>query len=191
MKNNKIYVENKHLVLVLDIGYQVIDVCTVKNAMKLIAKGRAETVEHDVEPMYSGVKKTNGQRNVHERPTIIRVINSIKYFTKQVSVTRTHVFKRDGHRCAYCSNVFDTKHLTVDHVIPKSRNGGYTWDNLVTSCRRCNSKKDDRTPEEAGMRLAFKPYRPSFSQFLKYMNGEVRRGWELYLYDSKKEKALA
>jgi len=185
MKNNKIYVENKHLVLVLDNGYMPVNVCNMNNAQKLIAKNRAEVIEADEEPIYTSER-------AYQRPTVIRLLNSIKRFEKKISVTRNHIFRRDNYTCAYCGGHGDNirNNLTVDHIVPASRGGLYTWQNLVTSCKRCNSKKDDRTPQEAGMPLLYQPFRPSFIRFINEFNGKIRKGWEPYLQETKKEKAF-
>ncbi len=185
MKSNKIYVENKHLVLILDVGYQVVNVCSTNNAHKLIAKQRAEVVAADDTPTFTSER-------AYLRPTIIRLSNSIKYFEKQISASRKHIFQRDGYVCAYCTKPFTSSQLTVDHIMPKSRGGKYTWKNLVTCCKRCNAKKDDRTPDEANMKLHFKPYRPTLVEFLLYFNGALRKGWDEYLIDyNKKERVLS
>jgi len=185
VKNNKVYVENKHLVLVLDNGFMPVNVCNMNNAYKLISKNRAEIVEVDDTPIFTAER-------AYQRPTVIRLLNSIRRFEKKISVTRSHIFKRDNHTCAYCGGHGDygKNTLTVDHVIPASRGGQYTWQNLVTCCRKCNSKKDDRTPEEAGMPLLYQPFRPSFIRFINEFNGTVRKGWEVYLQEHKKEKVL-
>ncbi|MBF2067894.1 MAG: HNH endonuclease [Calothrix sp. C42_A2020_038] len=72
-------------------------------------------------------------------------------------VNRREVLKRDHYTCQYCGS---SKHLTLDHVIPRSRHGSHTWDNVVTACERCNSKKGDKMPSEAGMHLRSQPKAP-------------------------------
>jgi 5-methylcytosine-specific restriction endonuclease McrA len=72
-------------------------------------------------------------------------------------VNRREVFRRDGHTCQYCGS---TKHLTLDHVIPRSKGGTHTWDNVVTACERCNSTKGDRLLNEIGLALKTKPKAP-------------------------------
>ncbi len=72
-------------------------------------------------------------------------------------VNRREILRRDHHTCQYCGS---SKHLTLDHVIPRSRGGKHTWDNVVTACEKCNSKKSDKTLYEVGMRLRTKPKAP-------------------------------
>ena len=72
-------------------------------------------------------------------------------------VNRREVLRRDHHSCQYCGT---KKDLTLDHVIPRSRGGRHTWDNVVAACSKCNSRKSNRTPKEAGMKLRTKPKAP-------------------------------
>ncbi len=91
-------------------------------------------------------------------PKHIRLkITSRERMWKVPPVNRREVLRRDRHSCQYCGN---SKHLTLDHVIPRSRGGQHTWNNVVAACKQCNSKKGDRTPQEAGMQLRTKPKAP-------------------------------
>ena len=83
------------------------------------------------------------------------------------------LFRRDRHLCAYCGNVFHEAELTRDHVIPSSRKGENTWMNCVTSCKRCNNLKGDRTPEEFGYELLYLPYIPNRAEYLLLTNRNV------------------
>ncbi len=88
---------------------------------------------------------------------------ALKTFQRRhrVSFTRYHVFLRDRMRCQYCGNTFPAKDLTFDHVIPRSRGGRTSWDNIVTCCHADNLRKGAKTPKEAGMRLLRLPSEPS------------------------------
>lgn len=95
-------------------------------------------------------------------PRVIRVLTFAKVPKHEVKFSRRHVFARDGNTCQYCKRRMNTSELSLDHVIPRSRGGKTTWDNVVSACRRCNVRKGSRTPWEANMRLtrpAFKPQR--------------------------------
>ena len=98
-------------------------------------------------------------------PAIVRVVTGYvkKLFRARVPCTKENIWARDKHRCQYCGNVVTKKDRTLDHVLPKSRGGGRSWENLVTSCVTCNGTKGDRTPEEAGMRLLSTPAAPGKS----------------------------
>ena len=94
-------------------------------------------------------------------------------------LSRKNVLRRDRHRCQYCRS---NDRLTIDHVIPKSRGGKDTWENLVAACVPCNNRKGSRTPEEAGMPLLRKPFRPSHVMFIRDYIGRLDDKWKPYLF---------
>lgn len=159
-------------VLVLNQDYSPITVCSVERAFVLIYLNKSEMV-----------RSANGHkiRSVSQEfpmPSVIRLSRYISVPYKGVNLTRQNIFKRDNFECQYCGTRRD---LTIDHVQPSSRGGQHTWQNLVTACKRCNAKKGDYTPEEAGMHLRRKPYKPSYSSFLKEHSNEHGGEWEDYL----------
>jgi 5-methylcytosine-specific restriction endonuclease McrA len=95
-----------------------------------------------------------------------------------VVLSRQNIFKRDGQKCQYCGSA---KSLTLDHVIPKSRGGKSSWQNLVAACNKCNSVKGDKTPEEAGMLLKNRPFKPSYIMFVRNFSGLTSEQWLKYL----------
>lgn len=93
-------------------------------------------------------------------PAVLKMRFYVKPRSKQtVRLSRDNIFLRDHYTCQYCVRVFPSKELTLDHVFPASRGGGKTWENLATACHKCNHKKGNRTPEEAGMPLLSQPIR--------------------------------
>ncbi|OAN54588.1 HNH endonuclease [Paramagnetospirillum marisnigri] len=102
---------------------------------------------------------------VHSASRAFRIpsVVALKSFhvRKRVSFTRYHVFLRDRMRCQYCGRTFQPRDLTFDHVVPRSRGGKTTWDNIVTCCHADNLKKGAKTPREAGMRLLRPPFEPN------------------------------
>ncbi len=114
-------------------------------------------------------------------PSVIKLKDYIRIPYKKIILTRKNILKRDGHRCAYCGR--GDLPLTVDHVIPKSRGGTDTWENLVAACLPCNNRKGDRTPEEAGMKLRIKPYTPNHILFIKSAAGRIDKAWKPFLFD--------
>jgi 5-methylcytosine-specific restriction endonuclease McrA len=96
----------------------------------------------------------------YQIPAVIRLKKMIARIKTDVKFSRVNVYTRDGFRCQYCGLKKVMKLLNYDHVIPRSQGGKTTWDNIVTSCIKCNLKKDCQTPEEAGMRLLKKPVKP-------------------------------
>lgn len=163
----------KHSVLVLNQNYEAISVCTVRRAFLLVFMKKAELIDA-LEGEY-----IRSSLDLFEVPSIIRLKNYVKVPHRKVSLTRANIFRRDGERCVYCGT---TKDLTIDHVIPRSKGGNDSWENLVTACHACNSKKGNRTPEEAGMNLLQKPFKPSYIFFMREFNGKIRETWKPYLF---------
>lgn len=159
-------------VLVLNATYEPLNVCTARRAVVLMLKQKAEAVE------LSG-RQFHTADSAFPLPDVIRLsyfVNVPRGGTRKVS--RRAVLARDDHRCQYCGS---RAHLTIDHVIPRSRGGATTWDNIVTSCAPCNARKGDRLPREAGMHPRTSPRPPSPVAFLFLAVSEVRRSWEQYL----------
>jgi len=153
-------------VLVLNSDYTPINVTTVFKGFKLVDKGKAEILKAGDNPIIAGEKE-------FLRPLIIRLYNYVKFRLHKLKINRNRLFRRDNYTCVYCGN---KKNLTVDHVMPKSRGGQNTWLNLVTCCSHCNRVKDNRTPEEAGMRFLKQPYEPSI--FSEVVNPSIESVWQ-------------
>lgn len=126
----------------------------IKRAIVLLVTQKAEPLDFS----------TDGGWQVHSPSLVLYVPKHIRLKIaagertwKVPPVNRREVLRRDHHTCQYCGS---SKHLTLDHVIPRSRGGQHTWDNVVTACERCNSKKGDKTPHEIGMHLRAKPKAP-------------------------------
>jgi len=115
----------------------------------MLLKGKAEGLEHDANRLI---------RDDLLLPTVIRLRQFVRVPYRQMPLTRRNVFQRDGHRCQYCGAM--DERLSIDHVIPRSRGGADTWENVTTACLPCNVRKGNRTPREAGMPLARPPHRP-------------------------------
>lgn len=136
--------------------------------------GKAEIVQKDDKKFVRSVK-TN-----FPWPSVIRISKFVKVPYKKVILSRKNILRRDNYKCAYCGR--SDLMLTVDHVIPKARGGTDTWENLVTACTKCNNVKGDRTPEEADMKLLFRPYKPSHVIFIKNIVSKIDEKWKPYLY---------
>lgn len=95
----------------------------------------------------------------HPWPKVIRLVRYVAatWMHRPAGYSRTSVLRRDRHRCAYCGGCAST----VDHLLPASRGGEWSWLNTVAACGPCNARKANRTPQEAGMRLLFEPYVPT------------------------------
>jgi hypothetical protein len=153
-------------VLVLNSDFTPINVTSVIKGFNLVNKGKAEVLKASDKPIIAGDK-------LFDRPLIIRLFNYVRYRFRSLKINRHRIFKRDKYECAYCGI---SKNLSIDHIIPKSRGGQNTWDNLVTCCKNCNRIKDNKTPEEAGMRLLKKPFEPTL--FSHVINPDINEIWE-------------
>ena len=136
-------------VLVLNASYEPLNITTWRRALVMVLKGKAEGLEHDSSRWIRGDTML---------PTVIRLRQYVRVPFKQLPLTRRNLFHRDGHRCQYCGSSADQ--LSIDHVVPRSRGGLDTWENVTTACLPCNVRKGNRTPREAGMPLMGKPHRP-------------------------------
>jgi 5-methylcytosine-specific restriction endonuclease McrA len=159
-------------VLVLNQDYQAISVCTAERAFILVFLNKAEMIcDHKAKVLRS-------MSATFSYPSIIRLVRYVHLPYKKVALSRQNIFKRDGHKCVYCGS---RDNLTMDHVIPRSKGGRDSWHNLVSACQKCNTEKGDRTPEEAGMPMSHKPFRPSFIMYLREFSGKVADDWKPYL----------
>ncbi len=101
---------------------------------------------------------------------------------QEVKFTRENLFERDNYRCQYCGNGFDAAQLNLDHVIPRDRGGRSSWENIVTSCIKCNSRKANRLPHQASMHLIRKPERPRWRPFISSLIGqEYDADWDHFI----------
>lgn len=160
-------------VLLLNRHFAPVSVTSVRRGIVLLFAGVALAVDergdsHDFDTWRSlPVRVTDdGLPVVGGALRIPRVLHLIRYDRAPrfgVRLTRRNLLLRDNYRCQYCGDEPGVRELNVDHVVPKSRGGRDTWDNLVISCRDCNLEKGKRTPDEAGMRLLRAPAKPGWS----------------------------
>ncbi len=142
--------------------------------MLLIFLGKAEIVHKDEK------KSIRTVRMNFPWPSVIRISKFIKVPYKKVILSRKNILRRDNYKCAYCGR--SDLMLTVDHIIPKSKGGNDSWENLITACTKCNNIKGDRTPDEANMKLLTRPYKPSHVIFIKNIVSKIDEKWKPYLY---------
>jgi 5-methylcytosine-specific restriction endonuclease McrA len=160
-------------VLLLNQNYEPMTVVSAQKALILVYLEKVEIVE-------KRDRLVRSPRVSIPLPSIIRLIRFIHVPRKRVELTRRNILKRDQFRCQYCG----TSHglLTIDHVIPRTKGGTDSWDNLVCACVRCNTKKGGRTPEQINMKLLQKPKRPSYLFFIQHFIGISEDSWKPYLY---------
>jgi len=166
-------------VLVLNRGFSAIRVVSARRAFLLLFREHAEVIHidsgqfltYDFEAWMSEAQlRWEIERDEHDWvwtvriplavPRVIRLLQYDRVPRTGVKLNRRNVFARDGHRCQYCERQFPTSELSVDHVVPRSLGGTDKWSNLVCACIKCNARKGDRTPEQAGMALLRKPVAP-------------------------------
>lgn len=164
-------------VLVLNASFEPINVCTARRAVVLVLKGVALAEE-------SSARWIHSSRFSMPMPSVIRLIEYIHIPFERKSLSRKNIILRDHNMCQYCGRVFAPVDLTLDHIVPRSRGGDSTWDNLVTSCRSCNNRKGDRLPEEVGLRLMKRPQAYNLHvnrQIIRYL-GRADKTWRKYLF---------
>ena len=149
-------------------------ICNIQRAIILLYLGKAELISHKQRKALHSVKKTMPY------PTIVRLLIYIRVPFKKIVLSRKNILRRDMYKCQYCHQ--SDKVLTIDHIIPKSRGGDDSWENLITACVECNNKKGDRTPEELKVQLHKKPTKPSHITFMKHFVGKVDDDWKPYLF---------
>lgn len=157
--------------LVLNASMEPLCVVAARRALVMVLRDKADIIH------------VNGHcfRSEHlelPAPSVVRLRRYVSVpVRRQAALSRRGVFLRDGHVCQYCGDGAEN----VDHVVPRSRGGAHQWDNVVASCRGCNSRKKDRTPAEAGMQLSRRPFAPRPSFWLVTAVGRVDPDWVLYL----------
>ena len=166
----------KGRVLVLNATFEPINVCTVRRAAVLLLKDKAELIEHANWDLHA-------ESLTLPRPVVIRLVSYVRVprDTHRRKITRRAVFARDGWACQYCGS---RSNLTVDHVVPRSKGGVSTWDNIVASCAPCNRRKGDALLRQVGMSLRCKPRRPHAHVFIHVASPSIPAAWRAYLQDA-------
>jgi 5-methylcytosine-specific restriction endonuclease McrA len=160
-------------VLVLNATYEPINVCSVRRAVVLLLKEKAELIER-------GLWELHSETSTLARPVVIRLVSYVHVprDTHRRKITRRAVFARDGWTCQYCGS---RSNLTVDHVIPRSKGGTSSWENIVASCAPCNRRKGDMLPRQAGMHPRHKPRTPRAEIFIHVASPTIPAAWRQYL----------
>jgi 5-methylcytosine-specific restriction endonuclease McrA len=164
-------------VLVLNSLYQAVQITGVERAFRLFYSGRARAlapdfVSYDFEnwcdlPVGVDHDSIRTPDQAIRIPRVIQLVYYDKVPQRGVRFTRRNVFHRDRNRCQYCGKIFPQRELNLDHVVPLARGGRSSWENVVTACVPCNSRKGARTPVGAGLRLIRAPRKPAGHPFLR------------------------
>ena len=160
-------------ILVLNRNYVPINTISWQRAFALMCKESAVALDEDLNRydfndwfQLSQLKQTGAWKYVNTTshriavPEIILLLVCEKYVRPVVRFNRRNLYFSYGNKCCFCGKHFPTKELTLDHVIPRSRGGKTEWDNIVLSCYSCNTKKGDRTPQEAKISMQYQPFKP-------------------------------
>ena len=161
-------------VLILNQNYEPMSVINAKKAIVLLYLGKAELIE-----AHNGLQVRAVSMSM-PFPSIVRLSMYVRVPFKNIILSRKNILRRDAHRCQYCGR--GDIPLTIDHVVPLSRGGEDTWENLVCACVQCNNRKGDRTPEEATAPLRRKPMRPNHVTFIRHVMGSLDERWKPYLF---------
>jgi 5-methylcytosine-specific restriction endonuclease McrA len=151
--------------LALNASFEPLTILPVERALRLVIDRKAEVLEADDARIFRSAREKIAA------PLVIRLkrfIHVPRRFRRQV--TNTFLFARDGYRCLYCGRhraaLRGREFLTRDHVVPMSRGGENTWDNVVTACSACNNRKASHLPEECGMHLHVQPHEPNYVELV-------------------------
>ncbi len=157
--------------LLLNASFEPLCVVPMRRAVVLVLKEKAEIVARNGAVLRS-------ERAELPVPSVIRLNHYVRVpYRSRVPLSRRAVFARDGHRCQYCNRTAEN----IDHVVPRSRGGPHAWDNVVASCRACNSRKEDRLLHEVDLRLARPPREPQANLWVVAAAGMIDPAWEPFL----------
>ncbi len=163
-------------VLVLNASFEPLSVVSIQRAIVLLLKEKAEVVE-------AAEAVLRSEHLTLPVPLVIRLVYYVRIPHRiSLPVSRRALLVRDRYTCQYCGVQPGRQHLTIDHVIPRSRGGKTTWDNVVAACKKCNSKKGNKTPAEANMQLLTQPARPRYFAMAYVTSVEACNAWEKYMY---------
>jgi len=163
--------------LLLSQGYEPIKIISWQQAMILMTLAKVDVVdEYDADVRSPSVTV--------KVPSVVRLKKSFRRHRNQVRFSRANIYTRDAYRCQYCGTKCTTAQLTFDHVMPRSRGGRTSWENIVTCCIPCNARKANRTPAEAKMTLLCVPVRPNWmpSVSVSISTTSVPEAWRDYVY---------
>ncbi len=184
-------------VLVLNRLWQAVNICSARRAFNLLYEGHAQVVDADAEQNYL-THDFESWRDLSVRspepvmlhsvslnirvPRIIVLLFFDRLPKKEVKFTRHNIFERDHNTCQYCGRVFERADLNLDHVIPRDKGGLTTWENVVCSCIRCNTRKGNKLAHEVNMALIRKPKCPKWQPFVQLTwGGEPHESWRHFV----------
>ena len=162
--------------LKLDSSYRPLEIVDSIEALVLCLIGKAYAIEN-----YK--KEIRSVSESFKLPAVIVLTRYVKFHFHTMTANRANVIWRDQNTCQYCSKEEESRMLTIDHVLPRSKGGKNTWENLVTACKKCNQKKGNKTPKEANMKLLREPKRPKSNILRAISNKQISDLWKNYLWE--------
>jgi 5-methylcytosine-specific restriction endonuclease McrA len=157
--------------LLLNASFEPLCVVSARRAVVLVLKDKAEIVHRN------GAEFRSERRTIPV-PSVVRLVHFVRVpYRAAAPLSRRAVFARDGHRCQYCGSHAEN----LDHIVPRSRGGPHTWENVVASCRACNARKEDQLLSESGMVLRRQPIAPHATTSLIASAGPIDPDWMRYL----------
>jgi len=165
---------SKRRVLLLNSTYEILNFISEKRLFKMLFAGKVDIISH----WKDKVKFIDKEIYV---PSIVRMRYYVsRNFNNKLNFSRSVVFRRDNYTCCYCGIKFKPNQITLDHIVPKSFGGKNSFLNCITACFPCNSRKGNKTPEQASMKLLYQPYEPK-PQLYIYPDKEVwHEDWEIF-----------
>ena len=162
-------------VLLLNSSFEPLKVISWQRAVTMVFMGKVEVVEeydHDIRSVSFIIKA----------PAVVRLLRYVNIGRRSPPLCRTNLLARDNFQCQYCRHDLTPRDATIDHVLPRSRGGLTTWENVVSCCSACNRKKGRHTPEEARMSLLRPPRKPDWLPVLTVrLQGQVPESWQTFL----------
>jgi len=163
--------------LLLAASYEPIDVISWQEAVRLLTLGKCEVIEEydkDLRSTYLVIKM----------PAVVRLVQMFSRRKKKVKFSRVNIYARDKYKCQYCRTKGKLKDFTFDHVVPRAKGGKTTWENIVTCCIPCNSKKGHKSLKDAGMKLIKQPVQPEWlpAVAIRISQKSMPDAWRDYLY---------
>ena len=165
-------------VLVLNLNYVPLNICTVRRAVILLGLVRGQKPKAELLENHRGQLRT--VTSLVDAPSVIRLGYMVKKPLLPRKLSKKEVFLRDRFTCQYCGKKFQVNELTLDHVVPRRQHGRHTWENVVAACNRCNLRKAGRTPAEANM-LEQEPRAPDPNPYLILQNRTLLDEWLPYV----------
>ena len=162
------------MTLKLDSAYKPVGIVSWRDALVLVITEKAYAVE-----LYETYVRS--ARQIFQLPSVIALKKFVSVDFLRPVCSRKNIILRDGNICQYCGGDFHTDDLTMDHIIPKSQGGEKSWKNIVASCKPCNQKKGNRTPEQSGMKLLKEPKPLTGTGMLRRRSENLHSHWKDYL----------